>query len=147
MSLDVYLTTKEIIRHEAEIFIRRDGATVSITREEWDTLYPGQEPFVLEGKESNEVYHANITHNLGGMAEAAGIYKPLWRPEEIGIAKAAQLIEPLRDGLEKLRADPETFRAHNPANGWGNYEGLVSFVEKYLSACIEYPDADVSASR
>jgi len=34
------------------------------------------------------VYDANITHNLGAMAEAAGIYKHLWRPEEIGITKA-----------------------------------------------------------
>ena len=25
----------------------------------------------------------NITHNLGSMAAAAGIYKALWRPEEL----------------------------------------------------------------
>lgn len=147
MSLDVYLTTDRVARREPEIFIRRAGATVAITREEWDALYPGREPFVLDSEETDDVYQANITHNLGGMAQAAGIYKPLWRPEEIGITQAAQLIEPLRAGLEKLRADPDTFRAHNPANGWGNYEALVSFVEKYLAACIEYPDADVTVSR
>ena len=39
-----------------------------------------------------EVYSANITHNLGLMAEEAGIYQPLWRPEELGIKTAAGLI-------------------------------------------------------
>lgn len=27
------------------------------------------------------IFSANITHNLNAMAEAAGIYKHLWRPE------------------------------------------------------------------
>jgi precorrin-6x reductase len=27
-------------------------------------------------------FEANITHNLNRMAEAAGVYKVLWRPEE-----------------------------------------------------------------
>jgi len=147
MSLDVYLTTKNKVTAEPAIYIRRGGANVKITREEWDTLYPEREPLTVGEEESNEVYWANITHNLGGMAEAAGIYKHLWRPEEIEITKAGQLIAPLQDGLERLRADPEKYRAYNPPNGWGSYEGLVSFVEKYLAACIETPDADVRVSR
>lgn len=32
-----------------------------------------------------DVFWANITHNLGRMADEAGIYKHLWRPEEIGM--------------------------------------------------------------
>lgn len=50
----------------------------------------------------NEVYDANITHNLNTMAEEAGIYKHLWRPEELGITKAKDLIEPLAEGLAKM---------------------------------------------
>jgi hypothetical protein len=93
------------------------------------------------------VFNCNITHNLGGMAEAAGIYKHLWRPEELGIKKAKELIEPLEVGLALLKSDPERFKEFNPLNLWGSYDGLVSFVEKYLAACKEYPNADVSASR
>ncbi|MBK8772221.1 MAG: hypothetical protein IPM06_17610 [Rhizobiales bacterium] len=52
------------------------------------------------------IYASKITHNLNKMASAAGIYKHLWRPEEIGITKAAQLIEPLREGLALLLSDP-----------------------------------------
>lgn len=93
------------------------------------------------------VYDANITHNLTAMADEAGIYKHLWRPEEIGITKAAQLIEPLTVGLAILKADPERFKKHNAPNGWGIYKHFVPFVENYLAACVENPDADVSVSR
>lgn len=93
------------------------------------------------------VYSANITHNLGPMAEAAGIYMHLWRPEEIGITKARELIEKLTDGLAKLEAYPEKFKAFDAPNGWGRYEHLVSFVRDYLMACKENPDADVEADR
>lgn len=93
------------------------------------------------------VFDYNITHNLGAMAGEAGIYKHLWRPEELGITKAAQLIDPLAAGLALLQSDPERFRKLNPSNGWGSYEGLVFFVASYLEACREYPDGDVSACR
>lgn len=94
-----------------------------------------------------EVFQWNITHNLGAMAREAGIYKALWRPEEIGINYAGQLILPLTKGLEALKNHPEDFRKFNPENKWGTYEGLVEFVEKYLEACIENPDAEVRACR
>jgi hypothetical protein len=93
------------------------------------------------------VYDSNITHNLGRMADEAGIYQHLWRPEEIGITTAAQLIEPLSAGLALLRSDPAHFRAFNAPNGWGLYEHFVAFVEQYLDACRENPDATVSVSR
>lgn len=93
------------------------------------------------------VYDANITHNLGKMADEAGIYKHLWRPDEIGITKAEQLIEPLRAGLARLKSNPERFKMFDAINGWGLYIDFVPFVEKYLQACEEYPDAEVSVSR
>lgn len=93
------------------------------------------------------VFSKNITHNLNKMAEEAGLYQHLWRPEELGITKAAELVTPLAEGLIRLRKDPDRFRALNPANGWGSYEGLVEFVQKYLQACIDNPDADVEVSR
>jgi hypothetical protein len=93
------------------------------------------------------VYASNITHNLGRMAEAAGIYQHLWRPEEIGITTAEQLIEPLSVGLALLKSDPAHFKTFDAPNGWGLYEHFVPFVEKYLDACRENPDATVSACR
>jgi len=97
--------------------------------------------------EENVLYNSNITHNLGAMAEEAGIYKHLWRPEEIGIVKAYQLIDPLKDGLELMKADRSRFEKHNAKNGWGLYEHFLPWVENYLSACEENPMAKVEVSR
>lgn len=93
------------------------------------------------------IYTANITHNLGKMAEEAGIYYLLWKPEAVGVTTAKQLIEPLTAGLALLESDPERFRKFNPENGWGSYEGLVGFVREYLAACKENPDATVDVWR
>jgi hypothetical protein len=101
----------------------------------------------LEEVRPTEVYWRNITHNLVPMADKAGIYQHLWRPDEIGVRKASQLIEPLRKGLALLQDEPERFKRLNPDNGWGSYEGLVQFVDDYLKACIANPDATVRACR
>lgn len=125
MSLDVYLTGKT-----EEVPCRCSHCDHEHTR-----------------KETEQLYEANVTHNLNKMADAAGIYQHLWRPGEIGITKAGQLIEPLKRGLAVLREKPEHFKKFNPANGWGSYDRFVPWVADYLAACEQYPDADVSVSR
>ena len=94
-----------------------------------------------------EIYSSNITHNLGGMAEAAGIYMHLWYPEELGIKSAAELIEPLTKGLELMESNPAHFETFNASNGWGKYKHFMPFVQNYLNACRENPDAAVNADR
>ena len=98
-------------------------------------------------KSDNILYNDNITHNLGLMAEKAGIYKHLWRPEEMNIKYANELIKPLTKGLNKLKSKPEYYKKFNASNGWGLYEHFVPFVENYLNACIENPEANVNVSR
>lgn len=93
------------------------------------------------------VFEANITHNLNRMAEAAGFYKEVWRPEEIGVKQAKQLVEPLTNLIAKLKSDQEYFETFEPENKWGKYVNFVPWLEKYLSACKEYPEALVSACR
>ena len=100
----------------------------------------------LEEMRLTEIFYYNITHNLHAMAEEAGIYQHLWHPEELEITHAKQLIEPLTKGLAELRAAPELFTQFGPENEWGNYEGLVTFVTKYLIACIKYPEAEIRTS-
>jgi hypothetical protein len=154
MSLDVHLSVKgtAFMYEGSGIFIRENGQTKEISREEWDTRYPDREPvtFIPDDNDSDgmrTVFDGNITHNLNMMADAAGIYEHLWRPDEIGVTKAHQLIEPLTDGLAKLNSDPEKYKVHNPSNGWGSYTILVEFVAEYLAACRTYPNADVSVWR
>jgi hypothetical protein len=150
MSLDVYLELEgaSFDNSGQHIFIREDGAQKEITLEEWRERFPDRDHFVTEtsGK-SSIVYDANITHNLNRMAAEAGIYDHLWRPDENGITKASQLVVPLEFGLSVLKSDRVRFEKFNPSNGWGTYDGLVSFVENYLNACKQYPQANVSVSR
>jgi hypothetical protein len=98
-------------------------------------------------EEEETLYRDNITHNLNKMAEIVGLYKYLWRPDEIGVTKASQLIEPLIIGLKKLREDQLYLETFNPSNGCGNYYQLVEFVRLYLNACKEFPNAEVKTWR
>jgi len=316
MSLDIYLKTKEVnkTKQTSGIFVRKNGKTVEITEDEWYETHPEMDrPVIFQGEETetNIAYSDNITHNLNTMADNAGIYEHLWRPDEciftshcdkgtrlyrtwknlnarcsgksnrkcydniflfedwknyiffrrwallngykddltidrintndgyypqncrwanntiqainknkpstnksgfkgvswrkdrnVWVAKllingkkkiigsfknkidaakayddfiiknnlyhsqnfhendniiddkdykkiiiAADLIEPLRQGLHELKSRPEHFKQFNPDNGWGTYEGLVEFVDNYLNACYEYPEADVEVDR
>ena len=52
-----------------------------------------------------------------------------------------------KKGIKKMKSNPEYFKKFNPENGWGTYEGLLSFAEKYLEACKEYPSSFISVSR
>ena len=94
-----------------------------------------------------EVFERNITHNLARMADAAGLYIPLWRPELLQATKASELIGPIESGLAVLKGDKWRFKEYEPENGWGSYDGLVRFAESYLAACREYPDAQIRVSR
>ena len=120
MGLDVYLNRKRYLSYD-------EGKTYT--------------------EDDEQVYWANITHNLGKMASEAGIYEALWRPEEIGKTKASEIVELLEKGLTDLKSRPEYFEQFNSPNGWGMYEHFVPFVEKYLEACKEYPETDIYVSR
>lgn len=153
MSLYVYLEqeTPALETEHSGIFVRDNGAMREISREEWDERFLGREPVVSKVAENatgpHRVYWRNITHNLAPMAEAADLYKYLWHPDANGIERAWQLVEPLKVGAAKLRADADRFKMLNPENGWGDYAGLVEFTEDYLAACERFPDALVRVSR
>jgi hypothetical protein len=120
MSLDVSLTRKYHVSYD-------NGAT-------------------LEEKEEL-VFDANITHNLGKMASEAGIYKACWRPEEIEATQAKDIINALEKGYENMKLNPEYYKQFDSPNGWGIYEHFLPWVEKYLKACKEYPDAYIEVDR
>lgn len=140
MSLDVYLSRKRWVSYD-------EGKTYEVDNE--------------------GIYSANITHNLGEMADKAGIYEALWRPhrlrtdyavdegdhdaeyefEDSVTIVASEIIPILEKGLADLKSRPDYFKEFDSPNGWGLYIHFVPFVEKYLEACKEYPESIVEASR
>ena len=85
--------------------------------------------------ETESLYSANITHNLGEMAD------------EIGAKYAKDIIEIVEKGLSDLREKPEYFEQFNSPNGWGMYEHFVPFVAEYLDALKAYPEAKIEVCR
>jgi hypothetical protein len=114
-----------------------------------------------------EVYSANITHNLNKMADEAGIYNALWRPyqlkpeynipeddlqaeykfEEANPVRAHEIIDIIEKGLEDMKARPKHYEKFNSSNGWGMYHNFVPWIEEYLKALKEFPEAQVVCDR
>jgi hypothetical protein len=128
---------------------------VDLTRKKWVSY----DEFKTHEIEYDTLYSANITHNLGEMADKAGLYEALWRPhrlidgynipekdhnaehefEDKQEIRAKDIIPYIKEGLSKLR--------DNPNNGWGSYEGLLNFTQNYLDACEENPESIVKVWR
>ena len=89
-----------------------------------------------------EVWEANITYNLGPMWRRAGIDLDALEGRE------AIYVKPfLRRGLALMEQFPEDFKKLNPPNGWGNYEGCLSVMRRWLGACAIHPYGVVRFSR
>lgn len=86
-----------------------------------------------------------ITHNLVPMAQEAGIYECLWRPDEHGFTKASHVAQVLEPAIANMEKTPERFRALNPENDWGTYEGFMAALHSIAAACRKHPEAEVSA--
>lgn len=140
MSLDVSLYPPNRPRTSAQNAIELLRAN-GFTREADCLEYRYEDPDYI-----GESFSSNITHNLWEMALAAGIYEECWRPEEIAVMTASQLIPLLEKGLALLKSDRPRFEKFNASNGWGKYEHFVPWVEGYLNACRQYPDHVISVS-
>lgn len=98
--------------------------------------------------ENNHCVHdQNITHNLGRMASEAGIYEIVWCPDENGINKPSQLIEPLKKAIKDMKSRPEHYKQFNSSNGWGLYKHFLPWLEELLVGCEENPEAEIYVSR
>ncbi len=88
-------------------------------------------------KKRDFVYSGKIEFNLIKTAKKAGFWY-LWGHRESKIIYAVELVQSLTDGLVLLKSN-QKFNLSNK-----DYNRLVKFVEEYLQACREYPDAIIS---
>lgn len=78
----------------------------------------------------------NITSNVAPMWHKAGIDL-----HEYNKKKAVYLIVPLTKAIENMALDPEGYKEMNPANGWGDYDSALEFLQKILSAVYANPNS------
>ncbi len=88
-------------------------------------------------KKRNFVYSGKIEFNLIKTAKKAGFWY-LWGHRESKIIYAGELVQSLTSGLVLLKNN-QKFNLSNK-----NYNKLAKFIEEYLQACKEYPDATIS---
>jgi hypothetical protein len=98
-------------------------------------------------KTSETLFEAKITSNLSAIADAVGLHKALWCPDEIGVTRAWQLIQILDYGLKKLVSRKGELKQLEPSNGWGSCEQLIEVAQEYLDACTRFPESTIEVSR
>ena len=72
-----------------------------------------------EGIEKEELFSSNITHNLGKMARAAGIYDALWHPNDKGQVRSGILTKAI---IHKIFATTWQRRSAKPFSLKGKHE-------------------------
>lgn len=108
-------------------------------------LYLNAPPCDACGRSKEAIGSFNVTYNLSPMWHAAV-------PESRQLIKidgmtGLESLELLRSGISALEEDPGKFKAMNPSNGWGSYEGLVWKVREMRDAATENPTAVWSSCR
>ena len=81
----------------------------------------------------------NCTYNVSPM-----FYKAL--PFDDGIRgieglRGEEALEPLRGGVKAMEDNPDEYKAMNPENGWGSYEGALDTLRELVKWCVEHPKA------
>ena len=145
MSLDVYIKYKE--KKQANYFL--DHPYI------YDDLTEGDKSAFHE----EEYWSANITHNLGNMADhipvklngiETTLYYICWRPEEIRPAikvNTDTVLEGLMQGIAYMLTNRKELLQYEAPNGWGTYNGFMKFLLNYKQACEDNPDCEIEVSR
>lgn len=145
MSLDVYIKFKEP---------RKDNYFLSHPYIYSDLSTRDREAYHLESN-----WSANITHNLGNMADhipvklngvETTLYYICWRPEEIRPAinvNTDTVLEGLLQGINYMLLHRKELLQYESPNGWGTYEGFMKFLLNYKQACEDNPDCEIEVSR
>lgn len=145
MSLDVYINYKG--KKQANYFL--DHPYI------YDDLTKGDKSAFNE----EEYWSANITHNLGNMANhipvwlggvKTTLYYICWRPEEIRPAikvNTDTILAGLIQGIAYMLTNRKELLQYESPNGWGTYNGFMKFLLNYKQACEDNPNCEIEVSR
>ena len=132
---------------------------VTLIRKRWISYDEG---YTYE-EDDQEVYAANVGGDFRLMAQEAGLYEALWKPyrlhydyepsenhkEEMAFEDSVEIyardiLPHLYKGLQELKDFPKHY---NNFSGSLPHTYFVSFVERYIQACVDFPEALVVVSR
>jgi len=90
-------------------------------------------------EERSVVDVGNYTSNVAGMWTKALGYSLSKLENE----KANDCIKDLRKAIADMEDKPNEYKEMNPSNGWGDYEGALSYLRKLLDACVKNPKCKI----
>lgn len=116
--------------------------------------------YLEDGEIEETSWRANITHNMGIMAQnipvsyniegeghTNNLYALVWRPEEYECNNTDIVAQALQSGIEYMVKHKEELLQYNPQNGWGNYSSFLNWLIAYWTACDENKDCEIICSR
>lgn len=89
--------------------------------------------FVSNDEHEREFWSASHTRNTGPMwSDALG---DTLRNTIDNTPDLSELEVKLAEGIRKMEANPEKYRAMNPSNGFGTYESALAFLREIHQMC------------
>lgn len=86
----------------------------------------------------------NYTHNVREMWIKAGCYDALYSSDG---KKASETLPILNQAILHMSANADEYRKLNPANGWGSYEGALTFLKEWRDFCEQHLDLLIVVSK
>jgi hypothetical protein len=59
---------------------------------------------------------------------------------------AGDSLPALTAAVDRMLANPDHYRAMEPSNGWGDYDGALSYLRGLRDACLVHPKAVIHIS-
>lgn len=99
-----------------------------------------------------------ITHNLNTLVDKLGklvdlpYYEVIWRPDELFELKNGEVptkfvLSFLPDLIKNLLEYEDCLTEYLPSNGYGTFEGLITFLCNYLKECYTHQEAYIYCCR
>ena len=86
----------------------------------------------------------NYTHNTNGMANMAAVAQGWLLSDDcwwttLDGKSGPQGVSLINDIITAMEANPSDYRALNPPNGWGDYEGFLAVLKSMMASVPEWP--------
>lgn len=99
---------------------------------------------VLISEDDKRIHWFAVPETMDIMAKESGLYDVIWIPNTISSIETISVIPVLEAGINKLKNNPSLFKELYEFRT-NAYEHFLSYMEKYLDVCKDYPDAVVSS--
>ena len=110
-----------------------------------DLYAPAQCPHCGSALPRVEEVGKNITHNVAGMWQKAGVYSALY--ESDGLTITPEYIAVIEQGVAAMERDFDEYRKLDTPNGWGTAIQALPWLKEWLEACRRNVGAQIHVSR